>query len=437
MTQLVMFYRNCLDELFFEDDKLFQNDMFLGNSDDDENLGKNSNDGDQQQNYKKKFVSMMSQRSELKENGNGVMNENSINSKFSENRGLFSKSILDIPGARKQLNPSKTSNEHSLKRKESLFKDYKEPETEKMIIKSKSSVNKNREYKEKEQSAILAKKSPQKKKEENIVKEMKKKKRKKFLKRMATKKFFEKNQDLLYDSPISISKGSEMDKFRKNSEETLEENNEELQEFLRQRADNISKIKMNNKTGLFLVSFCIIMFHMAVLVFFEINKKNYLGFLKMTQAHSADLTMTNHCVKMSYRMMYESLSRSEYPLIIDQVPNFETYTQEGYNNLGKIVNILNIEEIQNSQYIKTLKSVYMTNICTSYLERVAGEACTQELESSGLETVSIFILENSRKILNQFEALVQEGSRSKSQIAEELLNSQDGKTLGKFFRLIF
>ena len=69
------------------------------------------------------------------------------------------------------------------------------------------------------------------------------------------------------------------------------------------------------------------------------------------------------------------------------------------------------------------------NVCENFLgtyERKTA-SCEDELMKKGLETISIFIFENSRKILNEFSAQGNSG-----QASVELLNSNDCSNLGNF-----
>lgn len=52
----------------------------------------------------------------------------------------------------------------------------------------------------------------------------------------------------------------------------------------------------------------------------------------------------------------------------------------------------------------TVSKIFFENYCKNFLEGTGKYECNEELLNTGLETVSIHILENSRKLRSQFEA---------------------------------
>lgn len=78
-----------------------------------------------------------------------------------------------------------------------------------------------------------------------------------------------------------------------------------------------------------------------------------------------------------------------------------------------------------SDYKEEFDKMFFLNICKFYLSPQLGFQCEDELLNSGLETVGIYILENTRKNLNFFLQRKEE-----SDVVREILQSKEILSLG-------
>lgn len=80
-----------------------------------------------------------------------------------------------------------------------------------------------------------------------------------------------------------------------------------------------------------------------------------------------------------------------------------------------------------SDYTQMFSNVMFHDMCEYFLKDYTGvQSCTDELLNTGLETMSIFIMENTRKLLSEF---TKNGGDEAS--AKTILNSNDFAALGK------
>ena len=78
-----------------------------------------------------------------------------------------------------------------------------------------------------------------------------------------------------------------------------------------------------------------------------------------------------------------------------------------------------------SKYQASFNNLFKVSVCDEFLKGIRKMDCNEELFNTGLETISTYILENSKKVLNSFTVL-----RKTEQAAKRLLNSADMKKLG-------
>ena len=79
-----------------------------------------------------------------------------------------------------------------------------------------------------------------------------------------------------------------------------------------------------------------------------------------------------------------------------------------------------------STYSELFNELVFVKICDKYIKVQTNQSCSEELYNTGLETISIYILENSRKQLNSFNQ-----AGKKEQVAKSLINSDEMAQLGK------
>ena len=79
-----------------------------------------------------------------------------------------------------------------------------------------------------------------------------------------------------------------------------------------------------------------------------------------------------------------------------------------------------------TEYIGQERSLLVKDICQEFIQKVQKKECDSELKNTGLETLVVYILENSRKLIK----ILQE-AENKTEKAKEILNSPEIKELGK------
>ena len=82
------------------------------------------------------------------------------------------------------------------------------------------------------------------------------------------------------------------------------------------------------------------------------------------------------------------------------------------------------------RYEKVFNTLMFGSVCGRFIKPVRKGNCDSELLNSSLETISIYILESSRKYLKMLTD-GRDGSATKEEISANILNSQELKDLGK------
>ena len=142
--------------------------------------------------------------------------------------------------------------------------------------------------------------------------------------------------------------------------------------------------------------------------------------------HMTRLGRTPKTIKVVFNLMYESLSSYELPLKVDGEDIYPRMLDSGYNYIGILKMTTDFPYLFRS-YKALFNNLMFINICRFYFKEVekVGE-CGEELYDTGLETNSVWVLENTRGVLNSMNAL--KGDKVK---IEELIRSRELKHLGK------
>ena len=98
--------------------------------------------------------------------------------------------------------------------------------------------------------------------------------------------------------------------------------------------------------------------------------------------------------------------------------------KESYANIGNLSQDTSFPASL-SDYEKSFNNLYFVGVCKEFIEDYKKEQCNDQLLRSGLETIAIYILENSKKNLMTFNFL-----RKSEFAAKSLLNSIDVIQLG-------
>jgi hypothetical protein len=106
---------------------------------------------------------------------------------------------------------------------------------------------------------------------------------------------------------------------------------------------------------------------------------------------------------------------------------YRYYVDEGYDTIANLTQ-LNSDPWFVSEYTEEFSDLMFKDMCENFLYEYTKKdsSCDDELLNTGLETMSIFIMENTRKLLNQFDL-----NGADQAAAQNLLNSNDFKNLGK------
>ena len=104
---------------------------------------------------------------------------------------------------------------------------------------------------------------------------------------------------------------------------------------------------------------------------------------------------------------------------------FLDYVRKSYENLGALSQDTSFPGML-SLYKGYFSKLYFIEVCEAYLQKVSNKDCSDQPFRSSLETISISIIENSKKILRKFN----DSKRTQSS-ARELMNSLEALKLGK------
>lgn len=108
---------------------------------------------------------------------------------------------------------------------------------------------------------------------------------------------------------------------------------------------------------------------------------------------------------------------------------FSESTERGYRAISNITQTqLTATPWFLAEHNLKISELMSQNVCENFLESYERKtvSCNDELMKKGLETISIFVFENSRKVLNQFDT-----SEKTTESSVSLLNSEDVKNLGE------
>lgn len=102
---------------------------------------------------------------------------------------------------------------------------------------------------------------------------------------------------------------------------------------------------------------------------------------------------------------------------------FDEKIDTAYQSLSSVANKSGFK-FSFEEYENHFNQMVFVNICEEYLKKQPGRYCDLEILSSGIQTISIYVLENARKLLARYPNLDPER-------AKEILNSEDMGLLGK------
>ena len=106
---------------------------------------------------------------------------------------------------------------------------------------------------------------------------------------------------------------------------------------------------------------------------------------------------------------------------------FQDYTKKSYENVGDLSQSIAFPRML-SWYKGYFNKLYYVEVCEEYIQKVKKEKCTDQLLRSSLETISISIIERSKKVLTKFR-----GSETTQKTAIKLMNSHEVIQLGNNF----
>ena len=108
---------------------------------------------------------------------------------------------------------------------------------------------------------------------------------------------------------------------------------------------------------------------------------------------------------------------------------FESYITKTYQNLKYISTRKSVVTGSISEKILNVHifDLYNRNVCKYYLQEFKQYNCDFELLNTGLETLSIQIVEKSKALLSKFELTLKD-----KLAARDLINSEEYKTICKF-----
>ena len=104
---------------------------------------------------------------------------------------------------------------------------------------------------------------------------------------------------------------------------------------------------------------------------------------------------------------------------------FSKYVRKSYENLGGLSQDKSLPGIL-SLYKAHFDKLYFVEVCEEYIQKVSKKDCSDQLFRWSLETISISIIEDSKKILAKFK-----GSGLAESSARELIRSHEVAKLGK------
>ena len=108
------------------------------------------------------------------------------------------------------------------------------------------------------------------------------------------------------------------------------------------------------------------------------------------------------------------------------------YIQSGYESISAVASgDLRFPSIM-SDFEKMFKSTFYNKVCIEMIKKHFGSTCKLDIGFKGLETISIFILESSRKKIIELET-----SNTIEETAKRILQSKEMIDLGKPLHLIF
>lgn len=102
---------------------------------------------------------------------------------------------------------------------------------------------------------------------------------------------------------------------------------------------------------------------------------------------------------------------------------FDLKIDEAYQSLSKVSN-KNGFRFSFEGYEHHFNQMIFVNVCEEYIMAKPGAVCELEILNSGIQTISIYVLENARKLLARYPAFDLDSSK-------EILNSEDMALLGK------
>ena len=102
----------------------------------------------------------------------------------------------------------------------------------------------------------------------------------------------------------------------------------------------------------------------------------------------------------------------------------------GYANIGSLTQNNEFPNFM-TEYSEIFNELVFVGICEKFIRTQTNETCSEELYNTGLETISIYILENSRKQLNIFAQ-----GKDREDTAKKLIQSDEVAQLGKNLKKI-
>ena len=178
-------------------------------------------------------------------------------------------------------------------------------------------------------------------------------------------------------------------------------------------------------------------------IYHKYSSNHSLVFVEKNFVKLASLPVS---LKIIFNLMMESLSQLQIPLLVQgnflSLSNFEKlfcadfklllgenlfeeYTKKSYEKIGELSQDIAFPRML-SWYKEDFSRLYFAEVCQEYIEKVKGERCSDQLLRTSLKTLSISIIERSKKILTKLKVSgVARGT------AIELMNSHEVLQLGK------
>ena len=108
---------------------------------------------------------------------------------------------------------------------------------------------------------------------------------------------------------------------------------------------------------------------------------------------------------------------------------FREYIGKGYQSVAAVNNGLDFPSIM-TDFERKFKSAFYEKVCIEKIKNQFGSTCGLDIADKGLETVAIFILESSRKLMIELDA-----SEDKEETGKRIIQSKEMTDLGKPYKM--